>query len=68
MRSFNTLLTPLVLAAVLGLGVGFGVSQPAEASQQTCRAACAAEFRDCRASGDDFYLCRGLYSMCLRGC
>lgn len=68
MRSFKSLLTPLVVAAVLGLGVGFGVSQPAEASLQSCRAACGVEFRECRASGDDFYICRGLYSACLRAC
>jgi hypothetical protein len=68
MKSIKFLFTPMVVAAVLGLGVGFGVSQPAEASLQTCRAACAVEFRDCRASGDDFYYCRGKYSMCLRAC
>ncbi len=68
MQSFKKLLTPMVVAAVLGMGVGFGTSQPAQASLQSCRAACAAEFRDCRASGDDFFLCRGLYSACLRSC
>lgn len=68
MKLIKSMFTPMVVAAVLGLGVGFGVSQPAEASRQTCRAACAAEFRACNASGDDFYLCRGLYSACLRRC
>jgi len=52
----------------MGLGFGFGVAQPAHASLASCRAACNAEFRDCRASGDDFFLCRGIWSACLRAC
>ncbi|MDZ4814451.1 MAG: hypothetical protein SGI99_17845 [Pseudomonadota bacterium] len=68
MQSLKTLVTPTVLAAVMGLGFGFGVAQPAHASLASCRAACNAEFRDCRASGDDFFLCRGIWSACLRAC
>ncbi len=68
MQSFKSFVTPMLVAAVMGLGFGFGAAQPAHASTASCRAACNAEFRDCRASGDDFYHCRAIWSACLSAC
>lgn len=68
MKAFKSFATPALIAVLLGLGFGFGVAAPAEASLQSCRAACAGVMRECRAEGNDFFFCRGLYSSCLRTC
>jgi hypothetical protein len=68
MQSIKSLLTPMVLAAALGVGFGFGAAPDTQAASATCRNACYAEHRECRASGDDPYLCRLAMSACLRAC
>ncbi|MDZ4814450.1 MAG: hypothetical protein SGI99_17840 [Pseudomonadota bacterium] len=68
MQSFKSFVTPLVVAVVLGLGVGFGVAPDAQAT--TCRQQCTIEFEECRAEGayPGFYRCRTDWSACLRAC
>jgi hypothetical protein len=71
MQSIKSLFTPFVVAAVLGLGVGFGASSTAQAAPPTCYQICAAEFRECRAadpSPHEFFICRGIFSACVRAC
>jgi len=73
MQSMKSLMTPLIAAAVLGLGFGVGFAGDAGAAGytvSTCRTECAAEFQACRAEGEypGFYRCRTMYSACLRAC
>ncbi len=71
MQSIKSQLAPLLVAAVLGLGVGVGASSTAQAAPTGCYQICAAEFRECRAadpSPHGFYYCRSLFSACLNAC
>lgn len=70
MQSIRTLITPLVIAAVLGLGFGLGYAGNAQAANNACTRACAAEFQECLAEGSfpGFYRCRSYFSACMRAC
>ena len=70
MQSMRTLVTPLVVAAILGLGFGMGYAGNAKAAPNACTTACAAEFQECLAEGayPGFYRCRQYFSACMRAC
>lgn len=66
----RTLVTPLIVAAILGLGFGMGYAGNAKAATNSCSTACAAEFQECLAEGTypGFYRCRQMFSACMRAC
>jgi hypothetical protein len=75
MHTLKTLATPLVLAAVLGLGFGFGVARNAQAANSACLAECNAEFQGCLAESagnancyPGFYRCKTWRAACVRAC
>ncbi len=70
MQSIKSLVTPLVVAAILGLGFGFGFSPKADAGL-TCVQQCNVEFQECLAEGDvypGFYRCKMWRAACVRAC
>jgi hypothetical protein len=69
MQSIKSLMTPLVVAAVMGLGFGFGFSPKANADL-TCAQQCNVEFQECLAEGSypGFYRCKMWRAACLRAC
>lgn len=68
MQSVKSLVTPLVIAVVLGLGFGFGFAPKANAT--TCTTQCNAEFQLCLSEGayPGFYRCKMMRAACLRAC
>lgn len=71
MRTKPMRLMPILLAATLGLGLGFGAAEPVRADA-ACRQQCAAEFQECLASTENgypgFHRCRQWFSACVNTC